>query len=94
MRDIHGALRQALKAELAERVRPYGATKRNPVAKEREVMREDGGRAAEREPEIGGKVLPIQFKGFGKSVKHKVEIQLTDNTEIEVWTSIHALSRK
>src|SRR5690242_12492777 len=82
-RDIHAALAKTLEADLAERVAANAGGEADTIAEKGQVVRENGGRAAQGDAEFLGQVLALKLQLLRQAVKDDVQIELADNADVK-----------
>lgn len=87
--DIGTALGKARKAKFAKRIRADGRTEADAIPQKCKIVRKNRGRASECEAKIGGEVFAIELKHGGQAVKNEIEIQFSNDGEIELGCCGH-----
>lgn len=79
---VGATLRQPLHRDAAQLVATDAGDESGADAQQRDIVHENGRRAAERHAEAGGQQFAIKRKGFREIVKDQVEIDLAGNDDI------------
>src|SRR6266705_2400130 len=87
------ALAKMTQAEFTKRVGSDSGMKCNAVAEQRQVMSKDCRRTAKRESHVRCDVFAVELELRRKAVENKIEIQLTNNAEIEFARRGHGIDR-
>jgi hypothetical protein len=78
--NIGAAFEEPRNAELAKGILADRGMKSHAIAKQRDIVRENGRRTSQRKAQIGSEMLAIQLKMIGKTVQNQIEIELAYNT--------------
>jgi hypothetical protein len=88
-RYVHAAFDEAFEAYFAEGIIADSGMKDDTVPEKRKVMGENCRRAAERQGQIRGEMLAIEFKMARKAIQDEVQIELADDTNTELVLADH-----
>src|SRR5438128_10140472 len=81
--DIRAAFRKRSQRDLTERIVSHRRAKTNAIAKRCKIVGKNSRRASERDGEILGQVLPLEFQFARQPVENQIQIQLTYDTDVE-----------